>query len=120
MWLTYDTSLSFEHKLHDEKWVKDKECLTTHEHIDSPIHVELKVIREVPFDFKNLKEAVEQILDRYRNKDITTHFQLTTCEDFTRTLHGDIELKMRQRLQVPSVDVRVHIQETKKYGVTID
>ena len=120
MWLTYDTKLSFKHLLHDEQWVKDKACLEVHQHTDSPLHVEMETIPDRTLDFKDLKEAVEFILIKYRDVNISSKFHLHTCEEFTRTLHGDITLKLRQKLHVPHVVVKVHLQETSKYGVTID
>jgi len=106
--------------LHDEAWVKDNACLNVHEHNDSPLHVEMEVIRDHPLDFKDLKEVVEFILIKYRDVNISTKFHLHTCEEFSISLHGDISLKLRQRLHVPHVVVKLHLQETSKYGVTID
>ncbi len=108
--ITYDTEFTFTHHLADGEWIVDKACLESHSH-DAKLHLEF-IVEEMTYDFKIIKQAVEGVLDSYRQKNITELYQIFTTEDFVD------ELEARINNATPLTVYKIHFQETKKYGVT--
>lgn len=116
MWLTFDTEIYYTHKLKPSEWVTDKKCLVSHPHDDVHIHVEVERLEEHPIDFKKIRDIVMMVLNPYIGKDISETADIFTTEEFARR----IQVNIQQCLGIPRRKVRLHLQETTKYGVTID
>ena len=117
LWLTYYTELHFYHSLKDEKWVEDKSCLEVHEHT-SEFNFRIQAIPNETIDFKKIKQIVNDILIPYAGENITEKFRIYSTEDFACRLVGEIEealfsIGTKRKVQL-------HIQETEKYGVTVE
>lgn len=117
MWITYDTSLHFEHTLKDELWVEDKSCLDVHEHT-SELNFRIQAIHDEPIDFKKIKKIITTILSPYENKNISKHYEIYSTEEFACALVDAVEAALFS-IGVKR-KVQLHIQETEKYGVTIE
>ena len=118
LWLTYDTKLHFAHVLKDESWVVDKKCLDVHEHT-SDLKFRIQALPEEKLDFKKIKKVIEGLLNHYRDKNISKEFEINSTEEFACKLVAQVELAISSSFQNKR-KVQLHIQETVKYGVTVE
>ena len=117
LWLTYDTKLHFAHVLKDEPWVVDKKCLDVHEHT-SDLKFRVQALSDEKLDFKKIKKVIEGLLDQYRDKNISQVLRVNSTEEFVCRLVGDVEVALFSMGHKRKV--QLHIQETAKYGVTLE
>ena len=117
MWLTYDTSLHFEHVLKDEEWVADKDCLEVHDHT-SEFKFKIQAIVDKKLDFKIIKKIIEATMSQYKDQNISQKFGINSTEDFACRLVDEIEIALSS--PIDRRKVQLHIQETEKYGVTLE
>lgn len=117
MWLTYDTSLHFMHTLKDELWVIDRSCLEVHEHT-SQFKFRIQAILDDTLDFKIVKKIIEATMNQYRDQNISKKFGINSTEDFAIKLVDEVEIALSSPINKRKV--QLHIQETAKYGVTVE
>ena len=117
LWLTYDVSITFKHNLKEESWVVDDSCLVPHEHT-SEFEFRIQALPNEKIDFKKIKEIINAIMNQYIHINITEIYGINSTEDFACKIVGEIEealftLGGKRKVQL-------HIQETAKYGVTVE
>ena len=108
MWIDYTCDIDYSHRITKENLV-DNACKCNHTHPKVTINVAVKTI--VFKDFKAVKAMVENILVPMRGKNITDDFGIETTEDLARYILDKCLTSARH--------VKVHIQETEKYGVSL-
>lgn len=102
---------SYSHRISDRPGLVDKSCCTNHTHDPAFLAIGIQVTKEF-LDFKTAKNLIIDVIRQYDQMNITDKYQIETTEDFMDRLVKEIKDKF------PNRHVRVHLQETTKYGMT--
>ena len=105
----YQTKLKFIHQIPDVENLVDKGCEVPHEH-DSVIKITVPISDNEFIDFKTVKIACENVLEKMRDKNITDLFGLGMTEQLVEYLSKEIGILLNKK-------IGVYIQETPKYGM---
>ena len=115
LWLTYDTVIGYSHKLRDVEWVTDKACLDVHDHQRVALQFKIQALPDVDIDFKEINKIVENIIFKYHQVNISEKFEIYSTEEFVCRIVDEVETVFGHTRKV-----RLHLQETQKYGVTVE
>ena len=109
LYYTYETKITFSHKLEPRQEVVDKSCLDTHEHKDTPVVIGIKVTEHEWIDFKEIKQRIELIISDLYTGDLG----VCDTESFVKSLASNVAEEFNRTTD----EIFVQFRETQKYGV---